>query len=114
MTAPRPARFGVPGRLGTGAVIALGLLLVLAATLGPAPVPADHPGARVTVRLPDPVQALVLGLLALSTIIFLSLQRRRHAADETLPPSRAARRMGPRSNIFSQHFDIQYLNVLWQ
>jgi hypothetical protein len=113
MTAPRPARFGVPGRLGTGAVIALGLLLVLAATLGPAPVPADHPGARVTVRLPDPVQALVLGLLALSTIIFLSLQRRRHAADETLPPSRAARRVPAWLAAFVSLLPVLLLALAW-
>jgi hypothetical protein len=91
MTAPRPARFGVPGRLGTCAVVALGLLLVLAALVGPAPAPADNPGARVTIRLPDPVQAMVLGFLALSAVILLSLQRRRSPADETGQPSRAGR-----------------------
>lgn len=72
--------------------MALGLLLVLAATVGPAPTPTGDPGARVTVRLPAPVQAVVLGLLALSTIILLSMQRRRPRTDEALP-SREARRV---------------------
>lgn len=91
MTAPRPARLGVAGWLGTCAVITLGLLLILAAMVGPAPAPADRPGARVAVRLPDPVQALVLGLLALSAIIFVSVQRRRSRAEETPRSARAAR-----------------------
>jgi hypothetical protein len=85
MMAPRPARFGVSARLGTYAAVGVGLLLVLAATVGPAPSPTHDPGARVTVRLPDPVQALVLGLLALSTIILLSMQRRRPRTDEAGP-----------------------------
>jgi len=72
-------------------VVALGLLLVLAAMAGPAPAPGDDPGARVAVRLPDPLQVLVVGLLALSAVIFLSLQRRRRPTDETRLPARAPR-----------------------
>jgi hypothetical protein len=45
MTIPPPIRSGVPVRLGAGAVIATGLLLVLAATVGPLPAPAGAPGA---------------------------------------------------------------------
>lgn len=91
MTVPRPGRFGVAARLGTYAAVALGLLLVLAATLGPAPPPTGDPGARVTLRLPGPVQALVLGLLALSVILLLSMQRRRPRTDDALPSREAAR-----------------------
>jgi hypothetical protein len=48
----------------------------------------------VTVRLPDPVPALVLGLLTLSTILLLSMQRRRPRTDDGLP-SREVTRVPP-------------------
>jgi hypothetical protein len=76
-------------------VIATGLLLVLAATVGPLPAPAGDPGAKVVIRLPDAVRVVVLGLLALSTIILFSLQRRRRPTEETLAPSPAAQRLPP-------------------
>jgi uncharacterized protein DUF4129 len=87
-------RFRVPGRLGAGIVIATGLLLVLAATVGPLPAPADDPGAKVVIRLPDAVRVLVLGLLALSAVILVSLQRRR-PTDDTPGPSPPPRRLPP-------------------
>ncbi len=87
-------RFRVPGRLGAGMVIATGLLLVLAATVGPLPAPAGDPGAKVMIRLPDVVRVLVLGLLALSAVILVSLQRRR-PTDDTPGPSRPPRRLPP-------------------
>ena len=92
MTTPRPVSEGVSLRLGAGAVIATGLLLVLAATIGPLPGPAGDPGAKVVIRLPDAVRAVVLGLLALSAIILFSLQRRR-PTEETPAPSRAVQRL---------------------
>jgi uncharacterized protein DUF4129 len=95
MARSRPARFRVPGRLGAGMVIAAGLLLVLAATAGPLPAPAGDPGAKVMIRLPDVVRALVLGLLALSAVILISLQRRRPADDDTPGPAPAPRRLPP-------------------
>jgi hypothetical protein len=78
-----------------GAVIATGLLLVLAATVGPLPAPAGDPGAKVMIRLPDAVRVVVLGLLVLSTIILFSLQRRRRPTEETLASSPAAPRFPP-------------------
>jgi hypothetical protein len=84
----------VPVRLGAGAVIAAGLLLVLAATVGPVPAPAGAPGAKVVIRLPDVVRVLVLGLLALSAVILLTLQRRR-PTDETPGPARPPRALAP-------------------
>lgn len=87
-------RFRVAGRLGAGTVIAIGLLLVLAATAGPLPAPAGDPGAKVMIRLPDVVRALVLGLLALSAVILVSLQRRR-PTDDTPGPARPPRRLPP-------------------
>ena len=95
MTTPPPVSEGVSLRLGSGAVIATGLLLVLAATIGPLPGPAGDPGAKVVIRLPDAVWVMVLGLLALSTIILFSVQRRRRPTEETLAPSPAALRLPP-------------------
>ena len=95
MTTPPPVSEGVSLRLGLGAVIATGLLLVLAATVGPLPAPASDPGAKVMIRLPDAVRVVVLGLLTLSTIILFSLQRRRRPTEETLAPSPAAQRLPP-------------------
>jgi hypothetical protein len=92
--ASRPARFRVPGRLGAGMVIITGLLLILAATAGPLPAPAGDPGAKVMIRLPDVVRALVLALLALSVVILIALQRRR-PTDDTPEPSRPPRRLPP-------------------
>ena len=93
MTTPPPVSEGVPLRLGAGVVIATGLLLVLAATVGPLPAPASDPGAKVMIRLPDAVRVVVLGLLTLSTIILFSLQRRRRPTEETLASSPAAQRL---------------------
>ena len=95
MTTPPPVSEGVSLRLGAGVVIATGLLLVLAATVGPLPAPASDPGAKVMIRLPDAVRVVVLGLLALSTIILFSLQRRRRPTEETLASSPAAQRLPP-------------------
>jgi hypothetical protein len=95
MTTPPPVSEGVSLRLGLGAVIATGLLLVLAATVGPLPAPAGDPGAKVMIRLPDAVRVVVLGLLVLSTIILFSLQRRRRPTEETLASSPAAPRFPP-------------------
>jgi hypothetical protein len=77
------------------AVIGIGLLLALAATVGPLPLPAGEPGASLTVRLPELVQMVVVALLALSALLLLALQRpRRPAEDEPLssrvPPRRSA------------------------
>jgi hypothetical protein len=93
-TPPRSRRFRVPGRLGAGMMVVTGLLLILAATAGPLPAPAGDAGAKVVIRLPDAVRALVLGLLALSAVILVSLQRRRRSED-TPEPSRPPRRLPP-------------------
>ena len=72
--------------LRASAVIGIGLLLALGATLGPLAPTAGEPGASLNVRLPDAVKAIVLTLLALSAILLLALQRRRRPTeDEPLP-----------------------------
>src|SRR5262249_29975583 len=72
--------------LRASAVIGIGLLLALGATLGRLAPTAGEPGASLDVRLPDAVKAIVLTLLALSAILLLSLRRRRRPIeDEPLP-----------------------------
>jgi hypothetical protein len=65
--------------------IGLGLLLAVAAMLGPAPAASGAPGASLAIRLPDPVRTLVFVLIALSVLLLLALQRPRRPSDEDLP-----------------------------
>lgn len=75
------------------AVIGLGLLLALAATVGPLPPAAGVPGASLTVRLPHAVQMAVLALLALTVMLLFALQRpRRPTEDEPVPAATEPRR----------------------
>jgi hypothetical protein len=83
------------GTLRASALIAVGLLFALTATIGPPP-PAADPGASLTVRVPHTVQTAVLALLGLSAILLLlAWQRPRRPVDEgflpvRLPPRRSA------------------------
>ncbi|HEY7365351.1 MAG TPA: DUF4129 domain-containing protein [Methylomirabilota bacterium] len=74
------------------AVIGIGLLLVLAATVGPPPPPGSEPGGSLSVRLPDTVRILTIGLLALAAIILLALQRRPRPGEQALARSGTPRR----------------------
>jgi hypothetical protein len=77
---------------------ALGLLVLLAATAGSPPAPSLAPGATVAIRLNDAVGMVVLGLFAVSILLFFSLQRRRRPEgdeepgehDDSLPRRRSA------------------------
>ncbi len=74
-------------------MIGIGLLLVLAATVGPPPPPGAEPGGSLTVRLPDAVRMLAIVLLALSAFILLALQRRpRPTGDALTAPDTQRRR----------------------
>jgi hypothetical protein len=75
------------------AVIGIGLLLVLVATVGPPPPPVSDPGGSLAVRLPDAVRLLAFVLLALSGLILLSLQRRPRPSEEGLMASSTPRRL---------------------
>jgi len=89
---PRNVRLHLPARLRASAVIGIGLLLALAATVGPPPA-GGEPGASLAVRLPDAVRTVAFVLLALSAIILLALQRRPRPTEEALPSSRVHRRL---------------------
>jgi hypothetical protein len=69
-------------RLRAGAVAGVGLVLALAATVGPPHLPGAAPGASLVVRLPQAVGMVVLGLLALSLLLLFSLQRPRRPTDD--------------------------------
>lgn len=99
--------------VGASAVIGVGLMLALAATLAPLPPPADVPGASLTVRLPALVQTLVLALFALSALLFLLLQRPRRAAEDRLEPVRARRRAPAWAGLLSLLPFVALLGAVW-
>ena len=70
-------------------MIGLGLLLAVAATVGPLPPAAGEPGGSLSVRLPDAVRTAVFALLALSALLLLGLQRPRRPAEDEPPPAEA-------------------------
>jgi len=83
------------------AVIGVGLLLALAATIAPLPSPAEVPGASLTVRLPPAVQTIVLALVALSALLLLLMQRPRRPAEDGAEPPRARRRPSAWAGLLS-------------
>lgn len=74
------------------AVTGIGLLLALAATVGPLPPATDEPGASLAVRLPDAVRTAVFVLLALSALLLLAVQRPRRPAEDDPLPARVLQR----------------------
>jgi Domain of unknown function (DUF4129) len=76
-------------QIRAGLVIGVGLLLALAATVGPLPLASGEPGASVTVRLPDAVRTVAVALLALSAILLLAMQRPRRPTEDDPLFSRA-------------------------
>jgi len=95
MTAPRDRRLRIPGQARAIAVIGAGLLLAVAATVGPLPPTASSRGASLTIRLPDAVWMVVLGLLGLSTVLLFLLQRRRRPTDDLPRRARPRQRVPP-------------------
>lgn len=72
--------------------IGLGLLLAVAAAVGPLPPATGGPGGSLAVWLPAPVRTLVAVLLALSVLLLLGLQRPRRPTEEVPPPAATPRR----------------------
>ena len=91
-------------RLRAGALAGLGLMLALGATLGPAPAPSSEPGASMIVRIPDALAMLVVGLLAISLILFFSLQRRPRPTEETIEITREQTRSHRRAALVALPF----------
>jgi Domain of unknown function (DUF4129) len=99
--------------LRAGVVIAIGLLLALGATVGPLMPAAGEPGASLSVRLPDAVKAIVLTLLALSAVLFLTLQRRRRRTEDEMLPLRTDQRRPAWASIVSLLPLVLLLAAAW-
>jgi uncharacterized membrane protein YfcA len=91
-------------RVRAGALAGLGLMVALGATLGPAPGPGSEPGASLVVRIPDAIAMLVVGLLALSFVLFLSLQRRPRPSEDELAITRERTRPRRRAAMVALPF----------
>jgi hypothetical protein len=74
-------------------MIGIGLLLALAATVGPPLSPGDEPGASLAIRLPEAVRTVAFALLALSALILLALQRPQRPTEDEPLASRAPQRL---------------------
>jgi hypothetical protein len=88
-------------RLRACAVAGVGLLLALAATVGPSHAPGGAPGATLLIRLPETVWMVVLGLFALSLLLLLSLQRPRRPTDDESDAGKAKRPPHPSALLAS-------------
>jgi len=91
-------------RLRAGALAGLGLVVALGATLGPAHAPSPEPGASLMVRIPDSIAMLVVGLLAVSFVLFLSLQRRPRPTEESIELTREQTRPNRRAALVALPF----------
>lgn len=100
-------------RVRAGAVIGLGLLLALAATAGPLPLASAEPGASLSVRLPDAVRAIALGLLALSAVLLLAMQRPRRPAGADPLAARGYQRRSAWTAVLSLLPFLLLLAVAW-
>jgi uncharacterized membrane protein len=88
-------------RLRAGALAGVGLVLALAATVGPPHLPGAEPGASLAIRLPDVVWMVVLGLFALSLLLLLSLQRPRRPTEDDTEAGKARRPLRPSALLAS-------------
>jgi len=95
------------------ALIGIGLLLALAATIAPLPLAPDVPGASLTVRLPAVVQTIVLALVALSALLLLLMQRPRRPAEDGVDPARARRRASAWAGLLALLPFVALLGAAW-
>ena len=94
-------------------MIGVGLLLAVAATVGPLPLASGEPGASVTVRLPDAVRTVVVVLLALSAILLLAMQRPRRPTEDDPLSSRADQRRSAWAAVLSLLPLLILVAALW-
>jgi hypothetical protein len=97
-------------RLRAGAMAGAGLVLALAATVGPSPAPTAAPGASLLLRLPEVVWMIVLGLAALSLLLLLSMQRPRRPTEDE---AEAGKTRPPRSSAVLASLPILLLMILF-
>jgi hypothetical protein len=104
---------GWGARLRVSLVIGVGLLLAVAATLGP-PAPATgEPGASLAIRLPDTVRTLVVSLLALSVLLLLGLQRPRRPTEEELEHAPPPQRRSVWASVLVPLVPLAVLAIAW-
>ena len=82
----------VQASLAACAIVGIGLLIAVAATVDPLAPPTGEPGVSLAVRLPGPARTAIVMLLTLSTIILLALQRPRRRTKDEPESSRESRR----------------------
>ena len=96
------------------AAIGIGLLLTLAATVGPVPLASGGAGASLAVRLPDTVRTTAFALLALSALLLLALQRPRPRTEDEPPlPGEERRRPTLVTAILSLLPLLVLVGVVW-
>jgi hypothetical protein len=94
-------------------VIGLGLLLAVAATLGPPPAATGDPGASLAIRLPETVRALVVTLLALSLLLLLGLQRPRRPTEEDVQHAPRPHRWSAWAAVLMPLVPLALLALAW-
>ena len=100
-------------RLRAGAVAGAGLLLALAATVGPSPAPRAAPGASLLLQIPEVVWMVVLGLSGLSLLLLLSLQRPRRPTEDEAEPEKTRHRPHPFALLASLALMLLLIYLAW-
>jgi len=101
-------------RLRACAVAGVGLLLALAATVGPSPAPSAAPGASLLLQIPEVVWMVVLGLSGLSLLLLLSLQRPRRPTEDEAEPEKTRHRPHPFALLASLALMLLLVYLAWR
>jgi len=95
-------------------VAGVGLLLALAATVGPSPAPSAAPGASLLLQIPEVVWMVVLGLSGLSLLLLLSLQRPRRPTEDEAEPEKTRQRPHPLALLASLALMLLLVYLAWR
>jgi len=95
-------------------VAGAGLLLALAATVGPSPAPSAAPGASLLLQIPEVVWMVVLGLSGLSLLLLLSLQRPRRPTEDEAEPEKTRHRPHPFALLASLALMLLLVYLAWR